>query len=77
MPGCGKASELQKVFVSQEKAWFDGMHTIRQAVDIEKLCYLLQDSNCHALMWFPNNAEIKKLAEYLVSNGVTFKEEAE
>lgn len=75
MPGCGKLSELQKIYGSQEKAWFEGMHTIRQAVDIEKLCYLLQDSNCHASIWFPNNAEIKKLAAFLVENGVTVNDE--
>lgn len=77
MPGHGKQIELQKQHSKQAKEWFDGMYTIRQAVDIAKLCDLMQDSECPAWRWFPDNAEIKKMAEYLVVKGVTFEEERE
>lgn len=75
MPGFGNQSELQNLYGKQEKGWSEGMHSIRQELDIVRICDLLQDSECPAWKWFPNNGEIKKLAEYLISRGMTFKEE--
>ena len=69
--------ELQNICSLQHDEHFFGKHTFRQEICVYRLCELLQMSECPAWKWFPNNAEIKKLAEYLVSNGVTFKEEAE
>ena len=40
----------------------------------EKLVELLQDENNPVWNWFPNNASIMKLADYLISNGVTVQE---
>ena len=40
----------------------------------EKLVELLQDENNPAWKWFPNNAAMMQLADYLVSNGVTVQE---
>ena len=40
----------------------------------EKLVELLQDANNPVWMWFPNNAAMMQLADYLVSNGVTVQE---
>ena len=37
----------------------------------EKLVELLQDENNPVWRWFPNNASMMQLADYLVSNGVT------
>ena len=37
----------------------------------EKLVELLQDENNPVWRWFPNNASMIQLADYLVSNGVT------
>ena len=37
----------------------------------EKLFTLFQDCNNPSWKWFPNNAEMLKLIEYLVANGVT------
>lgn len=37
----------------------------------EKLVELLQDKNNPVWRWFPNNASMMQLADYLVSNGVT------
>ena len=75
MPGYGKQSELQSLYREQGKGFPEGMHSIRQELDIVRICDLLQDSECPAWKWFPNNGEIKKLAEYLVSKGLTFKED--
>ena len=75
MIGCGKQRELQSFYGEQEKRWPEGMHSIRQELDIVRICDLMQDPECPAWKWFPNNAEIKNLAEYLVSKGLTFKEE--
>ena len=38
---------------------------------MEKIVDLLQDGNNPIWKWFPNNAEMMRLADYLVSNGVT------
>lgn len=75
MPGYGKLSELQNLCRNHEKGWPEGMPSIRQELDIVRLCDLLQDSECPAWRWFPNNEEIKKVAQYLVSKGMTFREE--
>ena len=40
----------------------------------EKLVELLQDENNPVWRWFPNNASMMQLADYLVSNGVTMQE---
>ena len=40
----------------------------------EKLVELLQDENNPVWRWFPNNASIMQLADYLASNGVTVQE---
>ena len=40
----------------------------------EKLFTLFQDCNNPSWKWFPNNAEMLKLIEYLVANGVTVQE---
>ena len=40
----------------------------------EKLVELLQDENNPVWIWFPNNMEMMKLADYLISNGVTVQE---
>ena len=37
----------------------------------EKLFALFQDCNNPAWKWFPNNAEMLKLVDYLIANGVT------
>ena len=39
-----------------------------------KLFTLFQDCNNPSWKWFPNNAEMLKLIEYLVANGVTVQE---
>ena len=41
----------------------------------EKLFTLFQDCNNPSWKWFPNNAEMLKLIEYLVANGVTVQEQ--
>ena len=41
---------------------------------VEKLFTLFQDCNNPSWKWFPNNAEMLKMIEYLVSNGVTVQE---
>lgn len=41
---------------------------------MEKLFTLFQDCNNPSWKWFPNNAEMLKLIEYLVANGVTVQE---
>ena len=40
----------------------------------EKLMVLLQDENNPVWRWFPNNASMMQLADYLISNGVTVQE---
>ena len=40
----------------------------------EKLVELLQDENNPVWMWFPNNASMMHLADYLTANGVTVQE---
>ena len=40
----------------------------------ENLFTLFQDCNNPSWKWFPNNAEMLKLIEYLVANGVTVQE---
>ena len=40
----------------------------------EKIVDLLQDENNPVWKWFPNNAEMMQLADYLVSNGVTVQD---
>lgn len=40
----------------------------------EKLVELLQDENNPVWRWFPNNAAMMQLADYLISNGVTVQE---
>ena len=39
-----------------------------------KLVELLQDENNPVWRWFPNNMAMMKLADYLISNGVTVQE---
>ena len=40
----------------------------------EKLVELLQDDNNPVWKWFPNNASMMQLADYLIAHGVTVKE---
>ena len=40
----------------------------------EKLVELFQDCNNPSWKWFPNNAEMLKLIDYLIANGVTAQE---
>ena len=40
----------------------------------EKLIDLFQDCNNPSWNWFPNNAEMLKLIDYLIANGVTMQE---
>ena len=40
----------------------------------EKLIDLFQDCNNPSWNWFPDNAEMLKLIDYLISNGVTVQE---
>ena len=40
----------------------------------EKLVELLQDENNPVWMWFPNNATMAQLADYLINSGVTVQE---
>ena len=40
----------------------------------KKLVELLQDENNPAWMWFPNNATMAQLADYLINSGVTVQE---
>ena len=40
----------------------------------KKLVEILQDENNPVWRWFPNNAAMMQLADYLVSNGVTVQE---
>ena len=40
----------------------------------EKLVELLQDENDPVWRWFPNNATMKQLADYLINSGVTVQE---
>ena len=40
----------------------------------KKLVELLQDENNPVWKWFPNNASMMQLADYLASNGVTVQE---
>lgn len=75
MPGYSRLNEVQNLCGMQAGKFVEGMHSIRKELDIERIYYLLQDSECPAYRWFPNNAEMKKLAEYLVSRGLFFKEE--
>ena len=41
----------------------------------EKLVELLQDENDPVWMWFPNNASMMQLSDYLIANGVTVQED--
>ena len=43
----------------------------------EKLFTLFQDCNNPSWKWFPNNAEMLKLIDYLIAHGVTVQECAE
>lgn len=43
----------------------------------EKLFALFQDCDNPAWKWFPNNAEMLKLIDYLINNGVTVLEQDE
>ena len=40
----------------------------------EKLSNLFQDCNNPSWKWFPNNAEMMKLIDYLIAHGVTVQE---
>ena len=40
----------------------------------EKLFALFQDCNNPSWKWFPNNAEMTRLIDYLIANGVTVQE---
>ena len=40
----------------------------------EKLVELLQDENNPVWRWFPNNATMEQLADYLINSGVTVQE---
>ena len=40
----------------------------------EKLIDLFQDCNNPSWNWFPDNAEMLKLVDYLIANGVTVQE---
>lgn len=40
----------------------------------EKLVKLLQDENNPVWRWFPNNATMAQLADYLINSGVTVQE---
>lgn len=40
----------------------------------EKMVELLQDENNPVWNWFPNNAAMMQLADYLIANGVTVQE---
>ena len=40
----------------------------------EKLFALFQDCNNPSWKWFPNNAEMMKLIDYLIAHGVTVQE---
>ena len=40
----------------------------------EKLVELLQDENNPVWRWFPNNATMAQLADYLINSGVTVQE---
>ena len=40
----------------------------------EKLVELLQDANNPVWKWFPNNATMAQLADYLINSGVTVQE---
>ena len=40
----------------------------------EKLFTLFQDCNNPSWKWFPNNAEMMKLIDYLIAHGVTVQE---
>lgn len=40
----------------------------------EKLFTLFQDCNNPSWKWFPNNAEMLKLIDYLIAHGVTVQE---
>ena len=40
----------------------------------EKLFTLFQDCNNPSWRWFPNNAEMMKLIDYLIAHGVTVQE---
>ena len=42
----------------------------------ERLIGLLTDSHNPAWKWFPNNAEMAALADFLIANGVTFVEKS-
>ena len=41
----------------------------------EKLVYLLQDGDNPVWGWFPNNATMVQLADYLIAHGVTVQEQ--
>ena len=41
----------------------------------EKLVELLQDENNPVWRWFPNNATMAQLADYLINSGVTVQED--
>lgn len=41
----------------------------------EKLVELLQDANNPVWRWFPNNATMAQLADYLINSGVTVQED--
>ena len=43
----------------------------------EKLFTLFQDCNNPSWKWFPNNAEMLKLIDYLIANGVTVQDNTE
>ena len=43
----------------------------------EKLFTLFQDCNNPSWKWFPNNAEMLKLIDYLIAHGVTVQEHVE
>ena len=41
---------------------------------MEKMVELLQDANNPVWKWFPNNATMAQLADYLINSGVTVQE---
>lgn len=71
----GQASLVLNCQYFEEDEGEQTVHTYHCKEDVYKLYFLLQDSTCPAWIWFPNNAEMLKLAEYLVARGVTCQAE--
>ena len=60
-----------------QREWYDKNRVKnkeqRRIVEREKLVELLQDGNNPVWGWFPNNATMVQLADYLMANGVSVK----